>query len=189
MLERLRSLANGRNVLIAMALFIASLSAINIAATRFYHATGGYGLLDLGGGANLFDDRGSYTQEQAYALIAGYGQEGIAHYYLLLGADIPFPATLALFALLAITGALRRIAPQRCWPYALALVPLAYVLADWTENAGILAMLLNYPHELPGLATVTNAVREIKGALASASLLLAGVTWLVALAAQRSARK
>ncbi|HEY0720276.1 MAG TPA: hypothetical protein VGE50_03380 [Gammaproteobacteria bacterium] len=185
MLECLNNFATGRNLRIAMVVFIVALTAINVAATLFYNATGGYGILDLGGGANLFDDRGSYTPDRAYALIAHYGQAGIQGYYGLLLADILFPATLGLFALLAIATAMRRIAPRQQWPYALALLPLAYTLADWCENAGILAMLLNYPQELYQVATVTNTLRGIKGALATASLLLAGGSWLFAILTRR----
>ena len=185
MLERLRHFASGHNVRIALLVFIIALSGMNIAATLFYHASGGYGILDLGGGANLLDDRGSYTPARAYMLIAHYGEAGIHHYYGLLIADMFFPPTLGVFALLAIVWGIARIAPQRHWPYLLALLPLAYTVADWTENTGIVIMLLNYPQQWPDVAMYTNIVRGVKSTLANTSILIALVTWLWALWQQR----
>lgn len=186
MFERLLRLVSGRNTVIALAVFILALCAINVVATLFYHATGGYGILDLGGGANLFDDRGSYTPARAYTIISHYGQAGIHRYYGILVADIFFPITLGLFALLSLLWALKRIAPRRQWLYLLALVPPAYTLADWMENLGIVTLLLNYPEPLPQVATLTNFLREIKGMLASSSLVLVLLTWIFALRVQKN---
>lgn len=173
MFERLQDRVNGRHVLIALLVFVTALIGMNLAATHFYHATGGYGILDLGGGANILDDQGSYTPVRAYALIAHYGAAGMHYYYGLLIADCFFPPIFGMFALLCIVWALTQLAPQRRWPYILVCVPLAYVLSDWTENAGIVTMLLNYPRELNTVATVTNGVRAVKTVLADSSLVLA----------------
>lgn len=173
MFERLQHRVRGRHVLIALQVFVIALLGMNLAATHFYHATGGYGILDLGGGANLLDDRGSYTPARAYSLIAHYGSAGIHYYYGLLIADCFFPPIFGVFALLSIVWALTRLAPQRRWPYILVYVPLAYVLSDWTENTGIVTMLLHYPHKLYTVASVTNGVRAIKSVLADSSLVLA----------------
>jgi hypothetical protein len=186
MLERVQHCASGRNVCIALSVFLVALMAMNVAATLFYHASGGYGILDLGGGANLFDDRGSYTPTRAYLLIAHYGQSGIHYYYGLLIADLFFPVILGMFALLAIIRALGHIVSSQRWPYLLALLPLAYVLADWSENAGILTMLLNYPQTLFTLAVYTNIARGAKSVLATTSLLVVFVTWLLVLWRQHS---
>lgn len=181
MLERIRHFASGRNVLIALLVLVIALPAMNVAATLFYKATGGYGILDLGGGANLFDDRGSYTPAHAYMLIAHYGRIGIHRYYRLLIADTFFPPIIGTFALLTIAWALGRIAPRRRWPYLLLLIPIAYTMADWSENLGILTMLLNYPHEMYGVAAYTDFMRAAKNLLADTSLLLAIATWLLTL--------
>jgi len=181
MLECLQHLACGRRVLISLGIFLVMLLAMNLAATWFYHVTGGYGMLDLGGGANLFDDRGSYTPGRAYTLIAHYGQSGRHVYYALLMADMFFPPLFGIFAVLAMTRALAVLVSARRRPYLLLLLPLAYVLADWCENAGILGMLLNYPHELFALAQYTDSVRAGKNILAKGSLLAVAVTWLLVL--------
>lgn len=186
MFERIQRLASGRNVVIALAVFILALCAMNVAATLFYNTTGGYGLLDLGGGANLLDDRGSFTPAKAYMIISHYGQTGIHRYYGMLVADIFFPMTLGAFALLSLLWALKRIAPRRQWLYLLALVPPAYTLADWMENLGILTLLLNYPEQLPQVATLTNLLRGIKGMLASSSLVLVLVTGIFAMRSQQA---
>jgi len=180
-MEKIRVLSSGRNVLLALLLFLFALIAMNIAATMFYRATGGYGLLDLGGGPNLLDDRGSYTPAGAYALISHYGAAGIARYYKLLVSDIFFPAILGLFAMLALIHGTGRAFPGKRWLEFLALLPLAYTLADWSENVGIVTMLMNYPRELPEVAQWTNVARGMKSLLANTSLLLVVIIWSAAL--------
>lgn len=181
MFERLRHRVRGRHVLIALSVFVIALIGMNLAATRFYYTTGGYGILDLGGGANLLDDQGSYTPVRAYTLIAHYGVAGRHYYYCILLADCFFPPIFGVFALLGIVWALSQLAPQRHWAYALVYVPLIYILSDWAENIGIMTMLLDYPHELYTVATVTNSVRGIKSALAESALTLALGGWLLVL--------
>jgi hypothetical protein len=173
MFERLQHRVCGWHVLLALLVFVIALIGMNLAATHFYHITGGYGILDLGGGANLLDDRGSYTPARAYSLIAHYGSTGMHYYYRLLIADCFFPPIFGVFTLLGIVWALTRLAPQPRWPYILVYVPLAYVLSDWVENTGIVAMLLHYPHKLYTVASVTNWARAIKSVLADSSLVLA----------------
>jgi hypothetical protein len=48
---------DSRRVLLALVAFIVSLVIVNATATVFYHSYGGFGLLDLNGGANLLDSR------------------------------------------------------------------------------------------------------------------------------------
>ena len=170
MLERIRRCATGRNVGIALVIFVTFLCAMNIAATLFYKSTGGYGILDLGGGANLFAERGGYTPAEAYRLIKHYGESGIHRYYALLVADTFFPPTLGTFAVLTIVWALTRLKQKRSGFYALALIPVAYTIADWSENIGIITLLTNYPHELLFVARATNIARGIKNVLADISV-------------------
>lgn len=186
MFEHLHRLASGRNVVIALAIFVLALCAMNVAATLFYNVTSGYGLLDLGGGANLLDDRGSFTPAKAYMIMSLYGQAGMQRYYGMLVADIFFPITLGIFSLLSLFWALGRIALCRQWLYLLALVPPAYTLTDWMENLGILTLLLNYPEQLPQVATLTNFLRGTKNLFANSSLVLVVATWIFAKRSQQA---
>lgn len=178
MFERLERFATGRRVRWALLLFLAMLLVMNLAAAHFYAATGGHGILDLGGGRSVLDDRGGYTPEQAYALIGAYGAAGIRHYYRLLLADAFFPPLLGGFCILALVWIGPRLLPGRRWWRWLLLLPLLYVCADWAENAGILTMLLHYPQRLSAVAELTNLARAAKGATADASLLLVAAGWL-----------
>lgn len=189
MLDALQRAATGTNVLCALTVFLLALLAMNMAATKFYETNGGYGLLDLGGGANLLRDGGSFTPAQAYAIISRYGASGITHYYALLIADIFFPLSLGLFALLSKAWALGRIEPQRPRRYLLLLVPLAYTLCDWMENLGILTLLLNYPVQLPHVAVATNHLRACKNLFATAAIVLVVTAWAVVLRQQQRRRK
>jgi hypothetical protein len=46
-----------RRVLVSLAALLVGLVVVNVIATMFYRSTGGFGYLDLNGGANLLDSR------------------------------------------------------------------------------------------------------------------------------------
>src|SRR3954471_6611335 len=131
-----------RRVLVSLAALFAGLVVVNVIATMFYRSTGGFGFLDLNGGANLLDSRPAYTPAGAHALLAGYGATGrTRHAVLILATDIAFPAILALFGVLATRHSTRLAgvpAAVRRW---LILLPLAYLASDYTENGLELALL------------------------------------------------
>src|SRR5690349_18638584 len=160
-----------RRVLVSLAALLVGLVVVNVIATMFYRSTGGFGYLDLNGGANLFDSRPAYTPAGAHALLAGYGADGRTRYAVMIFAfDIAFPAVLALFGALAIRHSARLAgvpAAARRW---LIVLPLAYLAGDYTENALELALLHGFPHEPARLATLASTVTGVKTALATGML-------------------
>lgn len=160
-----------RRVLVSFLALLASMVAINVAATVFYHSTGGLGLLDLGGGANLFDGRPAYTPAGAHALLAGYGPAGRTHHtVLLLTADLAFPAIVAWFGTLALRHAARLAGLPPAGRRWLVLLPLAYLVSDYTENGLELVLLHRFPTEPAGLVNAVGAVTGVKTAVAAALL-------------------
>lgn len=175
-----------RRLLLWFVALIVSLVVVNVSATVFYHSTGGFGLLDLNGGANLLDSRPAHTPAGAHALLTGYGPTGRSrHAVLILTADIIFPAVVAMFGALAARHAARLVglAPViRRW---LVLLPLAYLLSDYTENALELALLYQFPTEPARLASLASAATAVKSALSTLMLAVIVVGYLLAVIRRR----
>ncbi|GAT71466.1 hypothetical protein PS9374_07157 [Planomonospora sphaerica] len=181
MSDLLDRLATGRRVAWLLAALVVLMTVMNVAATVFAASTGGVGLLDMAGGRNLLNPRpGGYTPQEAYAMLAAYGPGGRrTHLLLLLCGDILFPLVYVGFTAAALRlAALRRKAPA--WLRAAGLVlPMAYLVADYGENAGIAALLLAYPSRLDGLAATVNTVTSAKTVLGAVALLAALAGWVL----------
>ena len=52
------------------------------------------------------------------------------------------------------------------------LMPVIYMLLDWTENIGITLMLINYPQRLDTVAVATGLVTSIKKVFVLLTLIL-----------------
>ena len=144
--------ARWRNVLILLGLVI----AINILLG-----------LSLSGNPNLkpLDLQFSYSPEKAYALISAYNEKERALYILIeLTLDIVYPIIYSLclsFALFLLYNNTR-----------LAKLPLFLIVLELFENAGIVILLANYPHQHPWVASVTSIFTSLKWILAVSCLLL-----------------
>lgn len=137
----------------------------------------------LSGGPGALDFLITYTPEQAYERIAGYGHKGRQYCATIaLTLDTIFPvATAALFSLLLTFVFHRAFAGRRVLQRAL-LVPPAAMLADFLENTTIVTMLLTYPRELPSVALLASAFSTVKwtGIAAQATLVVIGlVAWSI----------
>lgn len=158
--------------------WLALLVLSNVSATVFWHAAGGVGLLDLDGGANLFDPSALIplpppgTGARVTAILDHY-PSGIATYHaaLLLSLDLVFPPLSALAGWVAIGWA------RRAWHPVVAriafvlsgLLALLYLIADWTENVLELLLLAGARGALPEVLPI---VRELKtGSFAALALL------------------
>jgi hypothetical protein len=157
MFEKLVSIATGRNTVRALMIALAFMVLMNIGATAFFHFTHGVGILDTGGGANLLDNRTSgYSPELAYDMISAYGSQGIKYHLMLAVADVFFPPTLAFFLLLAITYFYRPFFQSQPLTRWLTVLPIVYLISDYLENIGIVAMLLSFPTRTPSMARLAN---------------------------------
>jgi hypothetical protein len=122
----------------------------NLVATLFWQRTGGVGLLDLDGGANLLHPEAGRplppagTAERTLAIVTAYtGGARVAHAVLLCTLDLVFPLALAAAGWTTIARAAGSWSPR--WRTA-ALVAgaglaLAYLGADWGENVTELLLL------------------------------------------------
>lgn len=123
--------------------------------------------LSLGGNPNIkpLDLQFSYSLEEAYKMISAYSEQERAVYILVeLTVDIIYPIIYSLclsFALFLLFGKM-----------TLAKLPLFLALIELIENACIVTLLVNYPHEHPGLVGFASVFTSLKWILAVTCLLL-----------------
>jgi hypothetical protein len=181
-LNRVTTLLSGwatrRNVLLVVALdLVMNAALLPLASARLAVLSGGVGPLD-----NFF----TYTPAQAYAALAAYGPGGRAFN---LGSELTlnlvYPLVYSLFFCLTSLYFLQRAAPGRPALARLALIPFLALAADYLENAGLIALLLNYPAQLTGVAIATSLLTSLKWVLQGLSLVLLVVSAIWALLARR----
>jgi hypothetical protein len=114
LIERLDRLATARNVITTLLLALSLLLSANAFSSHFYIATGGYGLLDLGGGRDALAFQKPYTPADAYALVVHWGAGGRQDQLLFtLTLDVLLPPATWLFLTLALLYVTRPFARAR----------------------------------------------------------------------------
>ncbi len=137
----------------------------------------------LTGGHTILDMVPFYTAEKAYQMLTAYGPAGRQHYLrILFTVDIVLPILAASFLAVAITLVFPAGHPLR----KLNVAPLLALAADYVENAAALALLLNYPNRLDGVASVAGAFTLAKHGLYWGSALLVLYGLVVAALRRRS---
>ncbi len=172
--QRLLARASGRNVLIALVLFIAlAAGVLPRAEARLLEYSGGKGPLDL--------RVTGYGPEEALATVEALGPEGRSFYALVeLTADVVYPAVYTAFLVLLLGWALRRAALAAGHPaHRLLLLPFLVMGADLLENAAIVTLLLTHPSAPSAVARAAGVLTVLKWGL----LALTGVAILATLAA------
>ncbi len=172
-MSMLMRLATARNILILFLLFLlANLVVIPAIYPTF----------------QTLDTLPSYSSSEAYALIQSYGEGGRQTYaWTELTLDVIYPLISALLFSLAILYTFRRAFPSHAWTHWLALLPFGVMVADYLENACVVAMLILYPRQLPAVAALSNVFTAVKFALTPFELLFAVglLVWLVRILRQR----
>jgi|CXWL01.1.fsa_nt_gi hypothetical protein len=149
--SRLPPQIRGRHLTLAFLLLLITFSVTHLLSfpgslAHFRHATGGQKILDM---------RASSSAAETYERLSAMGEAGRALYLrLIVTIDIAFPLAMLAFLLVFAWFAAQR-AELAVWASRLlALPPLLYFGLDLLENASVLAMLLEYPHRLDGVATI-----------------------------------
>lgn len=153
--EMLKKQCKGWLILVLLALLL--LFAVVIVPTiqgQLEARSGGNGIIDV-----LF----FYTPEQAYSMIASYGDEGRAMYRTFaMTGDILYPVVYSLFFSLFITWLFQRGFAPTSKMHLLNVVPLGAWLFDWLENIHIVTMLTLYPSTPTLVATLASFCTMIK---------------------------
>ncbi|GIH91222.1 hypothetical protein ACFFMN_09500 [Planobispora siamensis] len=133
------------------------------------------GVKEVSGGVGILDLEPRESAEGVYRALAAYGEEGRERYLTLLATlDLLFPPLLALTCALAAALGAGRV---RWWIWP---VPVAALVADYTENVVLVILLTRYPGPgpaawLPALTTVKTAAAVAEVVLAVAGLVYAAV--------------
>ncbi len=164
MLERW---ATGRNILLLLGLFLLfNFVLIPVLYPKF----------------KTLDTLTSYTPQEAYRLLASYGDQGRQQYLLAeVTLDLVYPLSTALFFGLLTLYSFRQGFPDHPWTRWLVLIPLAELAVDFLENACVVVMLVRFPTEMPFLAAVSNVFTTLKFALTLPELVFVVglVAWLM----------
>ena len=115
------------------------------------------------GGGELFDIRPSFSEDEIYKRLDGYGEEGRrVYWYRNLTVDVVLPLALLHFMIPFALAALAADSSGR-WPRLVVLsFPIAYVAFDLAENFAIAALVSRYPERVHVLALVLPYVTVVK---------------------------
>lgn len=125
--------------------------------------------------AGLLDDTLAYNVADVEKRFAAYGAAGRAAYRsFTLSFDLvyAFLYALALAALISLLGKALRISERVL--ALLAAVPLLAALVDYLEDAGLVALLDQYPRLSPSLVALTSTMTIAKLSLIMLSILMIG---------------
>jgi len=158
----------GRHVALAFFILLVTFAVTHLLSfpgsiAHFREATGGQKILDM---------RASSSAAETYERLSAMGEIGRALYLrLVVTIDIVFPLAMLAFLLMFAWFAAHREGLPVWAARLLALPPLLYFGLDLLENASVLAMLLQYPDRLDGVAWIVGHLTRGKRASMIVALL------------------
>jgi hypothetical protein len=166
----------GRHVTLAFSLLLVTFAVTHLlrfpgSLAHFREATGGQKILDM---------RASSSATETYERLSAMGENGRALYLrLIVTIDIVFPLAMLAFLLVFAWFAGQRADLAEWTSRLLALPPLLYFGLDLLENASVLAMLLQYPDRLDGIASIVGYLTRGKRASMMVAFLAPAVVIIV----------
>ncbi len=128
-----------------------------------YSPIGVAGLLQVTDGVSILDYETRYTVDFAYNFLKSMGQAGrLFHLTRIMPLDFVYPPSLMLFMFSWLGLLLKKTTQAGSKARYINILPIIYLILDFTENAGIIAMLLNYPTRLAAVCFITGWVTSIK---------------------------
>lgn len=133
---------SGRRVLVVLGAFVGLLAASNVAGTIFWQSTGGVGILDIDGGANLFQPDTARpfppkgTGLRVLAILGSYDLNArLAHGVMTCTLDLLLPLSIAALCWVGVVWGWSSRGEAPGWVRVGAgLVAVAYLVSDWGEN-------------------------------------------------------
>lgn len=145
--DRVRAAATPRAIGVAVALYLASVVALQVSTAQVAGHADGFTKPDLTFG---------YDHPRVVDALGSLGDAGRSAYGLNLVIDSLMPAAFALATVLAAAGAFpRRLA-------LLSIAPVAFLVLDLAENASLGVMLATHPDVPPALVAATSLVTMAK---------------------------
>lgn len=129
-------------------------------------------------GHKTLDGKTFYKPSGVKTLLKDLGNFRTAYLEQERTVDLIFPLVYGLMLILPIVW----LAPGARMPWWLAAVPLVAVVADYTENFTVMALLKRYPGDLGGLTVLASMASGLKGLGLLGSIavtVLLAILWVV----------
>lgn len=174
---------SGRRVLAVLGVFVGLFVVSSIGATVFWSSTGGVGILDIDGGANLFQPDTARpfppkgTGLRVLAILASYDAGArLAHIVMTCTLDLLLPLSIAALCWVGVVWAWGR---ARWVRVAAGTLAIAYLLVDWGENCLELYLLAGGRGAAVDVLPVVSQLKLVLFALVAAASIIGVVTrWL-----------
>lgn len=134
-------------------------------------------------GSRPFDLRpAGYSFDAAKGFLNALGKEGRWIYLTRqIPLDTAYPALFALSIASALFALLGYLGFRSKWVNIACLIPFIAAIADYSENALIVVILLKWPDISPWVITIASAVTVFKSSLVTASFIMFTLAGIVAL--------
>lgn len=174
---------SGRRVLAVLGVFVGLFVVSSIGATAFWSSTGGVGILDIDGGANLFQPDTARpfppkgTGLRVLAILASYDATArLAHVVMTCTLDLLLPLSIAALCWVGVVWAWGR---ARWVRVAAGTLAISYLLVDWGENCLELYLLAGGRGAAVDVLPVVSQLKLVLFALVAAAIIIGVVTrWL-----------
>lgn len=147
--NKIQRYATTKNVITILVLFIL------IAIPMEKGPIGQSALRELSGGTGMLDMEFGYNRPQVYNMLEVIGQTGRQLHINLLGLDFVFAIVFMLFQSLMLSSLLKRAGVNENLRM-LNLLPFVRSALDITENCLLLAIIFNYPLQMPVIVAVAS---------------------------------
>ncbi len=155
--DAIRKIATGRNLVLSFVLWLIMLALI------YGRPFGIAELQAMTGGATILDMTFTTSPQQVYAVLDALGAAGRSFDLTrIVPLDLVFPFAYTLFLSVAITFFLSRYLQQDSPWFRLNLIPVVAGAADYSENAGVITLLVSYPAQMDIVAIWTSLMYSIK---------------------------
>lgn len=174
---------SGRRVLAVLGAFCGLLALSNVVGTIFWHSTGGVGILDIDGGANLFQpDTGRQfppkgTGLRVLAILGSYDANArLAHAVMTCTLDLLLPLSIAALCWVGVVWGWSSRGRVSQWVRIVAgLLSIAYLVSDWGENCLELYLLGGGRGAAVDILPVTSQVKLVLFGVVAAAVVVAVV--------------
>ena len=132
-------------------------------------------MTEISGGLSILVARFYYTSSDAYTLFERLGSEGRKLYQIMhTSLDVAFPVAYSLFLASAVIWLCKLLGIEKPLKGIITIVMFLGGLTDLSENILITVLVHQFPKQLPGLVSVSQASTQIK-------YILIGLAFLVLL--------
>lgn len=160
----IRRFASGKNILIALAVFIAFQVILGFCSHYIKAESQNAGVLDIGFG---------YSAEEVYTqYLDKFTDKGIQYYKMAECVDLLYPLVYAVLLSLTISWGFSGVISTNNPLKIINLLPLLAADVDYLENIGVFALLFAHPEKWMFMATWTSIFGVLKWIIVGIAMIL-----------------